>query len=256
VRGPSRRYRTVHRDAPRVSIGFGWAASLEGERLTLLPTLSRDFMMRFSLLSTGEARRVEAAVLALAEKWRGGAGTLHTLGSPAYQSAHDMAAYRTHAVEDNRLLGEHFGWLYARVFNLLEWVLGVPVVLAPNAALPGFHILDTAIPYPGGGLHVDSAHEALGLPPLPNLGDNVAFTLPIALPCDTGVDVAVDGYAPSESGRVRPLTLRCFKLQLGYLHVFAGNRPHQIGSCPAAPGLRMTLQGHAVPLGRQAAVFW
>lgn len=68
------------------------------------------------------------------------------------------------------LLREHFGWLYERVFNLLEWVLEVPVVLAADAALLGFHILDTSNAYPGGGLHVDSAHEALGFPAFTKIG--------------------------------------------------------------------------------------
>jgi hypothetical protein len=211
-------------------------------------------MTRYSLLSADEARHVESAVLGLAKNWRG-CGALRTLGSPAYQNVQATAAYFAHAAEDNPLLGEHFAWLYARIFNLLEWVLEVPIVRAPHAALPGFHILDTASAYPGGGLHIDSAHEALGFPPLPNLGDNVAFTLPIALSCDTGIDVAIETER-RERGRLRPLTLRCFEFRLGYLHVFAGNRPHQIAPCSATPGLRITLQGHAVPLGHRAAVFW
>lgn len=213
-------------------------------------------MTRYSLLSPGECRRVESSVLALAEKWRGDDLTLRTLGSPAYRNADDMPLYFAHAVDDNPLLRGHFGWLYERVFNLLEWVLGVPVVQASGAALPGFHILDTSNAYPGGGLHLDSGHEALGFPPLPNLGDNVAFTLPVGLSCEAGVDVAVEAHEPTLPGRARPLKRRCFKFQLGYLHVFAGNRPHQIAPCPAVPGLRMTLQGHAVPLGNRAAVFW
>jgi hypothetical protein len=205
-------------------------------------------MTRYSLLSAGECRRVESSVLALAERWRGNEQTLRTLGSPVYRNVEDMPVYFAHAAQDNPLLRAHFAWLYERVFNLLEWVLEVPVELAPNAALPGFHILDTSNPYPGGGLHIDSGHEALGFPSLPNIGDNVAFTLPVGLPCEAGVDVALEGVGTPAAC--------CFKFQLGYLHLFAGNRPHQIAPCPAVRGLRMTLQGHAVPLGARAAVFW
>jgi hypothetical protein len=213
-------------------------------------------MTRYSLLSASECRRVESSVLALEENWRGDDSVLRTLGSPAYRNVDDMPVYFAHAAQDNPLLREHFGWLYERVFNLLEWVLDVPVVLAADAALPGFHILDTSSAYPGGGLHVDSAHEALGLPAFSEITDNVAFTLPVGLPCEAGVDVAVQGPEGTPPARMAPLRSRCFKLQLGYLHVFAGNRPHQIAPCPAVPGLRMTLQGHAVPLGNRAAVFW
>ena len=211
--------------------------------------------MQVSLLGPGDCRRLESTVVALRDRWRNPELGLATLGSPVYRNGESLERYFSHAAEDNPMLRAHFWWAYARVFTALECLLPVPLSLLPSLALPGFHILDTSRGFDGGGFHRDGGHLALGLGSRLEVADNVSFTLPVRLPCAAGVDIAISPASGAAGPNAVPESRR-FAFRTGDLHLFSGDRLHQIAPCPPAPGLRLTLQGHVVPLGHRAVVFW
>jgi hypothetical protein len=220
----------------------------------------------FTLLSPAECADLDREVKALRNCWtpRGPQpGHFFTLGAASYLDADDEYASRTSAT--NAVLRGRFGWLYARLAEVLTRRLHAPVGYTDTLAVPGFHIWETPAIFttPVASVHFDLQYLRTWPEDAPGVdfAHPLSFTLPIRLPRRGGGlnvwDVTYDRYrrfADRLDVRLTPMDLTVlleatrFPYTVGGLSLHSGHLLHQIGEIDEVfPGdERITLQGHAL----------
>lgn len=230
-------------------------------------------MRTFVVLETDAAHRVRRLVHTLREHWIPRAPVpFFTLGAATYVDVTPVGRER-YVMESRRLnplLTEHFGWVHNAVLGSLESVLGPDVQMAPDLAVPGFHIFleHPAFTRPLASVHLDLQYQQhcwdhLGVP---DYDQPVSFTLAIALPAAGGGLLVW----PRGTGKVRGLCSPELETMLrdhaptyvpydvGSMVVHDGHLVHQIAPLArlAHGDERITLQGHAIRCNERWYVYW
>lgn len=215
---------------------------------------------RLPLLRPAEAAGVAARVLELRDRWtrRDRRNPFFTLGAAAYLDG--PAAYAAGWARDNALLEAEFGDLHARVATALADLLGDPVRLRRDAALPGFHVHGGCRLFEehAGSIHTDRQYLRLAWDPArePDLSAPLSFTLPLRIP-EGGAglrlwDLHLEEVEDLPIPRLRELLDRRDRAdvtyEVGRLEVHSGHQVHQIAPLPRGErdAWRITLQGHGV----------
>lgn len=177
----------------------------------------------------------------------------YTLGMAAYLDGIPLdgkAAYHELNLRErsNQLLVQHFGPLLELVCLALQKQLGLPVNLAQDAALPGFHIY---LPHPAFALPVAKVHQDLqylnAFPHLrPRNEDLLTFTLPLSTPDGSGLLLWTGSADVPEF----------YSYHSGQLVWHDGLTLHQ-AVLKCSDGLeRITLQGHALRGDNNLKLYW
>lgn len=235
-----------------------------------------------ALLSEDECGGFARRVMELEPDWikRSPDGSFATLGAAAYLDASprnggSAQRYAALAERYNAVLTRYFGDLHERVRAAICALLGEPVRLAEEFALPGFHIFRAAaIPGPGNeaSIHVDLQYGALEHSRYgkPDFGAFVSFTLPLRLPArggglnvwDVTRDALVTRFLAGEERNVTKavagLEPRFQPYRIGELVLHSGHTVHQIANVPSvtAGDARTTLQGHGVRYAGGWVLYW
>lgn len=160
---------------------------------------------------------------------------LATLGRPLYLSK--PFQYRDGLASRNRDMLQAFPTLYEFLLKRLAVALGATVHFDPFLAVPGFHVIDSPTPFPGGTWHSDV------FPAYP-IASEYSFTL--LLGDDSGpftIDLREGRRQVSHDHKP------------GILSIMDSHTEHRISPMTAGRR-RVTLQGHATPSARGFALFW
>lgn len=101
-------------------------------------------MHALPILGLAECERARALVHALQPSWTQRSPLpFFALGAATYLDAThgQTSGYLKRATELNPVLREHFAWVHDRVFEVLAAVSGCRVAMAPDLAVPGFHVV-------------------------------------------------------------------------------------------------------------------
>lgn len=229
--------------------------------ISALPAIdarSRPYAQPRTMALFGEADCAAFAqiVLGLSARWldRHPLAPFYTLGAAAYL---DMPlgrdVYEMRAAAANPVLDRHFAACHAQLCDGLGALLDAPVELDsdPRHALPGFHVYRASpfFAFDVASRHTDQQHRLLDWPDGIAPGEDavLTFTLPLAQPPGSGLRLWPDGtrQSPHEVA-YRP----------GELVIHDGLTPHQAVLMPKAAGDRITMQGHAVKIGRAWRLYW
>lgn len=221
--------------------------------MTTLQTKAYDF------LNEDECAQIVKKLHALQELWihhksAGPEVFTKTLGYPIYLDPNDGQKYHSSILKSQQLMLENFSELYDRVCGFFATFLHEPVRLAPNGAVPGFHIFDRPMPT-GGLVHFDRHHEMFSrfFKDDWDLASYLSFTLPLKVPQNgaglslwnvTMKDLAVDGAQiklKEQKPNIIPyLPGKIFVLTEQLLHKMAPDNGYVEGD------ERITLQGHLI----------
>ena len=168
-----------------------------------------------------------------------------TMGRCAYIDGNTDIYYKESA-RLNVILLKKLNFLYENVLKGLSFLLGEPVKLAHDLAIPGFHIFqsDPLLLTTSGGWHKDIPHTTLKLGSI----DPYSFTLPIQLPSSgAGLDY-INGLRQK----------KYFAYEKNNLMLIDGSLVHRISrSREYIPGeYRITLQGHLIRRGKTLEAFF
>ena len=257
-------------------------ARLLEERVADLPVLGAD-----------ECEAVRAKLESLRGLWirRHPSAPFYTLGASNYfdiAENPDLPYYRM-AAQLNPVLMEHFGELLRGVARTLADHVRMPVGFTERLAHPGFHIFEAddsfrtirglthrewfrerANPaFVASPIHCDTPHYVVDWgddAPRVALNRPISFTLAIAMPA-TGAGMYVwdlrmpetAGFDDAQlhealAGRRRILC----RYRRGAMAVHDGMSYHQVAPMddPKPGEMRITLQGHGVPVGGVMRLFW
>lgn len=168
----------------------------------------------------------------------------YTLGKSAYIEG-KTPAYKEEMDRYNALLVATFPDLYVVLLDKLEEVLGEPVHLATNLAVPGFHIFeaDERMRGQAGNWHTDYPHITLGLEGTDHSTVTVAIKLPES---GAGLDFIKD----DEQHYLQYEEKNMIWHNGQTLHRIAG--PKDI-----VPGeYRITMQGHIIRRNKGLEIYW
>lgn len=232
--------------------------------------LNHSVVHQHEVLRPQECESVRDRVISLREHWtqRSDAGDFFTLGAAAYLDAPTRRdAYITTAQTLNSVLRENFEWLYERVRDGFEQVLGQPVSYTCDCALPGFHIFvfsgdDQSSDRPATRAHFDLQwmHAMPGPPP----EETLSFTLLVEEPSG-GSSMEIwpahknavrANFNALQYAAAQPSTT--LRYSRGYMVVHDGLLLHAIGraSIAAPKGTRITLQGHGARTSEGWKFYW
>jgi len=230
-------------------------------------------VVRRTILDPSECAAVADDVLALRTHWirRMPGAEFYTLGAASYLD--EQPQYRARANELNPLLRTHFTPLHAVLASALADVLASPIELAPDKAVPGFHVWGVpGIPTePVASLHFDLQYERLAWPDDADLSQTLSFTLPVRLPRRGGGLTMWDTTKPRIDAFFRkcpfPAVLQDFTILMpehfepytcGELVVHSGLELHRIAPIASVEpdDLRITMQGHGVRVGTRWQIYW
>jgi hypothetical protein len=170
------------------------------------------------------------------------------------------------------VLRKHFSWLFDLVRGRLAEVLDAPIEFLDGAALPGFHIFDSAALVGGktARIHFDMQYLSLRLPAVPDPGEMLSFTLPVVLPeCGGGLDVwnvtheeylrgSRSQVARGPEELVKGRRSRRVRYQVGTLVLQTRHLLHRIATVTPVnvTDRRVTLQGHGLRFGGEWKLYW
>ena len=177
-------------------------------------------------------------------------GKLHeypffTMGRCAYIDGNTDIYYNDSA-RLNVILLKKLNFFYENVLDGLSFLLGEPVKLAHDLAIPGFHIFqsDPAFLATSGGWHKDCPHTTLEL----GGTDPHSFTLPIQLPSSgAGLDY-IDDLQQKKYFAYEKNNLMVIDVSL--IHRISRLREYLPGE------YRITLQGHLIRRGKTLEAFF
>jgi hypothetical protein len=231
-----------------------------------------ESIAKLRVLDSEECRAVRDAVVVLRRHWqrRSAEYPFFTLGAASYLDAPgSRERYIEKALDENRLLAEHFGWVYERLAGVLAGHFGADVEYAGNLALPGYHIYlsHPAFELPIASIHCDTQYRLLEWPfASADFGKAMSFTLAIALP-RSGAGLRVWPFHHDEiAGETLQALLRragnappdYFPYEAGHAAVHSGHRVHQAAPAQGliASDERITLQGHALFGDGRWVLYW
>ncbi len=217
-----------------------------------------------NIFTTEDRTKVINSVHKLREHWinRGGyfEYPFFSLGAASYMDAsEDQERYYKWANKFNPILDKEFDWLYAKVAQELESILGKPVIYDEKQALPGFHIFlaDELFEIPIASRHVDLQYRDLEWGDLqydPN--NSISFTAYLQLPSAGGGIYSWDytyddlkDLSPEErNDKLAAETPNYHQFQEGDFIVHSGLHYHQIAAMTEVQetDARISLQGHGI----------
>ena len=235
----------------------------------------REYVEPFQVvpcLDEAAAARAAAAVLLFRDRWRHHF-LLDILGTTTHLDYRPPAVHAD--VEpvkerENAFLRGHFAWLYERVREVLESMLGDPVQISGQKPLPGFMIYTGAVQGDiSQRVHVDlqfELHEWRELAAV-DYASTLTFTLPLSLPCfSSGMTIwpqsKVSRLLKGGTSRPRvsfgsPSAPRFLPYRVGDLVVHAGTLVHAMDNEIGADLTpRITLQGHALWADEAWHLYW
>jgi len=201
-----------------------------------LPCLTEP--VSFDVLDEADCEDWVLRVLLMRRYWRRrhAHAPFFTLGLASYLDGgyHDEAALQS----NNTLLSVQFAPLFECVSRALSSSLGIPTILADDAALPGFHIYlpDPAFRLPAAQIHRDLQYRDAYPALTPADSELVSFTLPLSTPPGSGLNWwPADLHEPE-----------FFAYRTGTLVVHDGLARHQAVLACDGDLERVTLQGHGI----------
>jgi hypothetical protein len=167
-----------------------------------------------------------------------------TFGLPLYKASTEEEYFSRNQPLNKILLGE-FGDLVAELSVTLQNAFRTRVILHPQLAVPGFHLLSSepGRPFAGGCWHADSfLHSALPQP-------LVAYSATLLLG-DARNPYGIEVRGSNVSG--------FFQHQRGQVTLFQSNLLHRIAPIVPQPGLweRLTMQAHLWKYANHSLLFW
>jgi hypothetical protein len=245
------------------------------------------------VLDAAGCRAVRARIEALRASWtrRHPTAPFYTLGASNYFDIAQNPAlpYYRMAAELNPLLMEHFGDLLRAVARALAGNLNMPVGFTERLAHPGFHIFeaDEAFrsirglthrewfrerdnpAFVASPIHCDTPHYVVDWgedAPRVAMNRPISFTLAISTPASGAGMYVWDLRMPETAGyddarlhealAARRRILRRYRD--GAMAVHDGMSYHQVAPMedPRPGEMRITLQGHGVPVAGVMRLFW
>ncbi len=252
-----------------------------------------DRVADVAVLDAAGCEAVRGKIEALRPFWtrRHPSAPFYTLGASNYfDIAHNpQLPYYRMAAELNPLLMEHFGELLRGVARSLAEHVHMPVGFTDRLAHPGFHIFEADASFRdirglthrewfeardnpefvASPIHCDTPHYVVdwgAQAPRVSMSRPVSFTLAIAMPASgAGMyvwdlrmpeTVHLDDAQLHEALGKRRRILRRYRL--GAMAVHDGMSYHQVAPMedPKPGEMRITLQGHGVPVDGVMRLFW
>ena len=164
-----------------------------------------------------------------------------TIGAGSYLD--EPKEYYTMAPITNSMLSECVGDIYKPLMETLGQHLSCPVIMLPEAAIPGIHIFNHQCNGRDGHEHIDTPYQKVFWPePFSN---PFSFTVVMQLPECGGGLITGDDYTPYEVNKM-------------YIH--SGLKSHRIANKEDVEEdeYRITLQGHGAFLqfSKQVAIYF
>ncbi len=229
-----------------------------------------------AILTEEECTQVHRTVHELCNHWTRRALAPYpffSLGAASYMDATEKSdEYRSKAQQDNRILWEHFGWLYERVRTTIESYVGDAATYKEGFALPGYHIFlaQAIMTQPVASIHFDLQYMQLPWSPSdnPDVTRPLSFTLPISLPRKGGGlnwwDINYTEFLEAYNlGQIKSTSdVKCamyyHPYTCGQLVLHSGQMLHQIAPTSEVEETdeRITLQGHALFCNGQWKLYW
>lgn len=256
-------------------------------------TALEERVVDLQVLDDGECEAVRRRIEELRGHWtrRHPTAPFYSLGASNYfDIAHnpDLPYYRM-AAELNPVLMENFGDLLRRVARVLADHLRMPVGYTERLAHPGFHIFEADASFTSlrglthrewflerdnpafvaSPIHCDTPHYVVDWGedlPRVNFNRPISFTLAIDAPA-TGSAMYVWDLRMAEARDFTDAQLHealegrrriSHQYRRGAMGVHDGMNYHQVApmSDPQPGEMRITLQGHGVPVGGIMRLFW
>ena len=227
------------------------------------------------MLTEREATKACGIVHELRDHWihRHAVLPFYTLGAASYLDATGgrFAAYQELARRSNPVLAEHFGWLFNRVRQGFESLVGKPVSFGDRLALPGFHVFlaHPAFTEATASIHYDLQYQGIDWSEVGavDTADQRSLTLSVSLPA-AGAGLRIWDIDAREMARLTVEEQRARRAAnrqptyvpytVGSLVIHTGHHLHQIAPLrdQRPEDERITLQAHAVPTGDRWVMYW
>jgi|SRR5581483_4698784 len=228
-------------------------------------------LTQHDLFSLEECDDLSERVLSLRSAWTRRGQDFYSLGTAAYLDATaDRTAYLEAARRTNETLRAGFDDTYEILCEFFEDLLGDPVELTGELALPGFHVFEYDGSPRGGAEEVAGrAHFDLqfmsALPVDVPLTGTMSFTVTVEEPSGgAALEVwplrysEVNTIAGSVQDYARATPSRRVVYAIGGVTVHDGQVLHAIGASgdPRPRGRRITMQGHAARIDDVWTLYW
>lgn len=225
------------------------------------------------VFSEEECKKIVEGVFELKDSWRHRDQMLdtpfYTLGTAAYLDAREeFEPYTKLAQEENKILMQKFDWIYPRLQEKIQEVMGCETYFDPRFALPGFHVFLSDIFFEDeeyAALHYDIQQEYLDWQGEKS-EDLISFTISIELPSNGGGLFTWEVYGQETDfmdeeetdAFVRKHERIFHKYKVGNMAVHSGQLFHQMSPMldVQEEDKRITLQGHGTKIKGKYCLYW
>lgn len=188
---------------------------------------------------------------------------MSTIGTPLYLDGYSKDKYKKSKDKYNKLLNEHFSFIYPKLLNKLEYITDKKCIYRDDLSLPGFHIFKKNTWLSNGwsvaSLHVDKQFEQISDNENLDMNNVFTFTIGIQLPKKCGLYIydyteddmkkeynsLFDGLKPTYL-KFRSKTRYKIEYDIGKIYFHDGLHFHMISEFNSEREDRITLQGHGI----------